>query len=126
MLIVIITGFLKVIYSIFRNFVLDKIYVDTIADLIMDTILKGNFSLNETVFPSFPIWMTPLLLYFLNVVLIFTGAYTRSRIRSGLYNKKGFKSSVGRLIDIFIAEFDTSTGPSEKTPGDDDMPRLGT
>ena len=122
--IVVISGFLKVIYSIFRAFVLDKIYVDTIADLIIDTILKGNFSLNETVFPSLPIWMTPLLLYFLNVGLIFTGAYTRSRIRSSLYNKKGFKSSIGRLIDIFTAGSDGIRGPPDRSPGDDDVPEL--
>lgn len=104
MFLVVISGFLKVIYSIFRTFVLERIYVDTIADLIIDTLLKGNFSLNDIIFPSLPIWMTPLILYFVNVALIFTGAYIRSRIRSVLYNRKGFKSSVGRLIDIFMMD----------------------
>lgn len=125
LLIVIITGFLKVIYSIFRTFVMEKIFVDTIADLIIDTILEGNFSLNETVFPSLPIWMTPLLLYFLNIGLIFSCAYMRSRIRSDLYNRKGFKSSMGRLIDIFMGEGEISSENPDKALRNDNDPRLG-
>ncbi|MCK5772293.1 MAG: hypothetical protein KAH57_00755 [Thermoplasmata archaeon] len=126
MFLVVISGLLKVIYSIFRTFVLERIYVDTIGDLIIDTILEGNFSLNDTIFPSLPIWMAPLILYFVNVALIFTGAYTRSRIRSVLYNRKGFKSSVGRLIDIFMNETENNTDPSESSSCNNDLIELET
>ena len=104
---------------------------ENLGDLLIDLLFKEGFTLSETIFPGFPVWIFPLLLFSFNVPLIALISYFRKRIGLSMRNSEEAQSPMGRKIRAVMDVIDkrgegVHTDPDvEVLTGDDGQRKKG-